>query len=755
MDDDDKIDISSIIPQQNAKPKKKSGGFQSMGLSYPVLRAVLKKGYKVPTPIQRKAIPVIMEGKNVVAMARTGSGKTAAFLIPMLERLKCRIPKAGARALIFSPTRELAMQTMKFTKELATNTDLKAILVLGGEKIENQFAAIHESPDIIIATPGRFLHVVIEMDLKLSSVEYVVFDEADRLFEMGFQEQLQEVLNRLRSVRQTLLFSATLPKVLVDFIKVGIEDPVLIRLDVDLQISDNLKSSFFLCRTDDKTAVLLYLLKNVVNLTKELTVVFVATKHHVEYLKDVLEKASIPCSYIYSSLDQMARNIHIAKFRAKKVGVLLVTDIAARGIDIPLLDNVINFNFPSKPKLYVHRVGRVARAGRSGKAFSLISSDEMPYLLDLHLFLGKPIKYAKLNMEDEDGICGAVPQNIIDDEADVLQIWHRASVELTNMLKVTKNAYQQYLKSRPAPSSESVKRMKEFPFASAEIHPIFKDDNEAERNKIIAEMKNYRPNTTIFELGPLAKTQANVVMRQKRKSHDVLLKPKIYSSAPLVESNEESKKQVFETEEENYLLSLSQKLDRKDKVKNAKKKIGNYRDTEHYLSYISSEHYKEKGLGLDNNFEHQAAGAVLDLTGDDELTLQKMKSTMRWDRKKKKFVRNDDQEHSKKMKTESGVWIPKSYKSDLYKNWQQKNKIKYQHDDDSDGESQFGKNRGMLKRTKGKQKGVKGKFNKPPKRELKTKEEILKARKKRERQLEHIKKKQKIKLNRAKKQKNK
>ncbi|KFM58946.1 ATP-dependent RNA helicase DDX54, partial [Stegodyphus mimosarum] len=550
---------------------------------------------------------------------------------------------------------------------------------------------------------------------------------------MGFQEQLQEVLNRLRSVRQTLLFSATLPKILVDFIKVGIEDPVLIRLDVDLQISDNLKSSFFLCRTDDKTAVLLYVLKNVVNLTKELTVVFVATKHHVEYLKDVLEKASVPCSYIYSSLDQMARNIHIAKFRARKVGVLLVTDIAARGIDIPLLDNVINFNFPSKPKLYVHRVGRVARAGRSGKTFSLVSSDEMPYLLDLHLFLGKPIKYAKLNMEDEDGICGAVPQNIIDDEADVLQMWHKASVELTNMRKVTKNAYQQYLKSRPAPSSESVKRMKEFPFASAEIHPIFKDDNETERNKIIAEMKNYRPNTTIFELGPLAKTQANVVMRQKRKSHDVLLKPKIYSSVPVAESHEESKKQVFETEDENYLLSLSQKLDRKDKVKNAKKEIGNYRDAEHYLSYVSSEHYKEKGLGLDNNFERQAAGAVLDLTGDDELTLQKMKSTMRWDRKKKKFVRNDDQEHSKKMKTESGVWIPKSYKSDLYKNWQEKNKIKYQQDDDSDGESHFGKNRGMPKRMKGKQKGMKGKFNKPPKRELKTKEEILKARKKRER----------------------
>ncbi|XP_054724746.1 ATP-dependent RNA helicase DDX54-like [Uloborus diversus] len=741
MEDVD-VDISTVLPQKDAKSKKKSGGFQSMGLSQPILRAIFKKGYKVPTPIQRKAIPVVMQGKNVVAMARTGSGKTAAFLVPMLEKLKCRVGKAGARALIFSPTRELAIQTMKFAKELGINTDLKTALILGGEKMEDQFAAIHESPDIIIATPGRFLHVVIEMDLKLSSVEYVVFDEADRLFEMGFQEQLHEVLHRLPSERQTLLFSATLPKVLVEFVKAGVEDPILIRLDVDLQISENLKSSYFLCRNDDKPAVLLHLLKNVIKLPEELTVVFLATKHHVEYMKDILEKAEIPCSYIYSSLDQMARNIHIAKFRNKKVGVLLVTDIAARGIDIPLLDNVINYNFPAKPKLYVHRVGRVARAGRSGKAFSIISADETPYLLDLHLFLGKPLKFAKFNMETEDSVCGAVPQNIIDDESEVLHCWHKLSVDLSSMQKVTENAYKKYIKSRPAPSSESVKRMKEFSFSAAEIHPLFKDASENEKNKILAEMKNYRPNTTIFELGPLAKTQANVIMREKRKSHCNRVKTQPKSAADNQETYVPLPHKALEKADEKDLMGFTQHVTIKENMnRNKKQKKSDYKDTEHYLSYVSTEHYKEKGLGLESSFAHQAAGAVLDFTKDDDESVRKNKNVKYWDRKKKKFIQAEH-EGAKKMKTESGVWIPKSYKSDLYKKWQEKNKIKYQHNnDESDEESQFGKNRIM--QPKGKRGRNKDQSGKPLRREMKTKEEILKTRTRKERLMNHQKEKHK------------
>ncbi|KAL3192816.1 hypothetical protein MRX96_058676 [Rhipicephalus microplus] len=190
-----------------AANKKKSGGFQAMGLSHAILKGILKRGYKQPTPIQRKAIPVVLEGRDVVAMARTGSGKTAAFLVPILERLGGRSPHTGPRALILSPTRELALQTHKFAKELGKFTDLRSTVILGGDSIEDQFEAIHENPDLLIATPGRFLHVVMEMNLRLNSVKYVVFDEADRLFEMGFQEQLTEVLHRLPEGRQTLLFS--------------------------------------------------------------------------------------------------------------------------------------------------------------------------------------------------------------------------------------------------------------------------------------------------------------------------------------------------------------------------------------------------------------------------------------------------------------------------------------------------------------------------------------------------------------------
>ncbi|ETE57405.1 ATP-dependent RNA helicase DDX54 [Ophiophagus hannah] len=218
---DIELDTQEMVRAQNKK-KKKSGGFQSMGLSYPVFKGIMKKGYKIPTPIQRKTIPLILDGKDVVAMARTGSGKTACFLIPMLEKLKARCAKTGARALVLSPTRELALQTLKFTKELGRFTGLKTALILGGDRMEDQFAALHENPDIIIATPGRLMHVAVEMKLKLHSVEYVVFDEADRLFEMGFAEQLKEIVSRLPDGRQTLLFSATLPKLLVEFAQAGL-----------------------------------------------------------------------------------------------------------------------------------------------------------------------------------------------------------------------------------------------------------------------------------------------------------------------------------------------------------------------------------------------------------------------------------------------------------------------------------------------------------------------------------------------------
>lgn len=188
-----------------------------------------------------QAVPLVMEGKDVVAMARTGSGKTAAFLIPMLEKLKIHSPDKSPRALVLSPTRELALQTFRFTREIARYTNLTCTIILGGDRMEDQFEAMHQKPDVIIATPGRLLHVLVEMNLKLSFIEYCVFDEADRLFEMGFEEQLKEILHRMPASRQTLMFSATLPKSIVEFAKGGLSDPTLVRLDVDSKLNEGLQ----------------------------------------------------------------------------------------------------------------------------------------------------------------------------------------------------------------------------------------------------------------------------------------------------------------------------------------------------------------------------------------------------------------------------------------------------------------------------------------------------------------------------------
>jgi len=194
------------------------------------LKAILHRGYRLPTPIQRKSIPPILLGRDVVGMARTGSGKTAAFVLPMIDKLKAHSPKIGARSLILLPTRELALQTLEAVKDFSKGTDLRTILVIGGDSMEAQFSMLTSNPDIIIATPGRFLHLIVEMGLTLKSVQYVVFDEADSLFEMGFRVHLEEILHKLPGSRQTLLFSATMPASLFEFARAGLHDPVLIRL---------------------------------------------------------------------------------------------------------------------------------------------------------------------------------------------------------------------------------------------------------------------------------------------------------------------------------------------------------------------------------------------------------------------------------------------------------------------------------------------------------------------------------------------
>lgn len=355
--------------------------------------------------------------------------------------------------------------------------------------METQFEELAQNPDIIIATPGRLMHHLSEVEgMSLRTVEYVVFDEADSLFGMGFAEQLHKILLQLSETRQTLLFSATMPSALAEFAKAGLRDPELVRLDLDTKISPDLKMVFFTMRHEEKLAALLYLVREQISSDQQ-TLIFVSTKHHVEFLNNLFREEGIEPSVSYGDMDQDARKIHISRFRARKTMNLIVTDVAARGLDIPLLDNVVNWDFPAKPKLFIHRVGRVGRAGRTGTAYSFVTSEDMPYLLDLHLFLSRPLKpapteeevfndmeraYSKIDEAIANGetIYGRFPQPTLDLTSERLRGVIEASAELVSLQKVSSNAFRLYSKGKPLPSSESIRRMKDLPREG--LHPMFR-----------------------------------------------------------------------------------------------------------------------------------------------------------------------------------------------------------------------------------------------------------------------------------------
>eukprot|EP00252_Welwitschia_mirabilis_P002497 TRINITY_DN1244_c0_g2_i1.p1 TRINITY_DN1244_c0_g2~~TRINITY_DN1244_c0_g2_i1.p1 ORF type:complete len:801 (+),score=142.34 TRINITY_DN1244_c0_g2_i1:159-2561(+) len=691
------IQVSSVAQmkfQEKLKKKAKSGGFESMGLSLPVYKGIKFKGYKVPTPIQRKTMPLILSGLDVVAMARTGSGKTAAFLIPMLEKLKQHIPSAGVRGLILSPTRELAIQTFKFFKELGRFTGLKATVLVGGDSMETQFEELAKNPDLIIATPGRLMHHLAEVEgMSLRSVEYVVFDEADRLFEMGFAEQLRQILSQLSEVRQTLLFSATLPRLLADFAKAGLRDPEVVRLDLETKISPELRLTFFTMRPEEKPAALLYLVREHIS-SEQQTLIFVATKHHVEFLNALFAQEGVQLSIIYGDMDQVARNIHLAKFKARKTMLLLVTDVAARGIDIPLLDNVVNYDFPPKPKLFVHRVGRAARAGRVGTAYSFVTSEDIPYLLDLHLFLSKPIKpapteeevakdrenvFSKMEelMERGESLYGRFPQSILDLISEKIRELLDESPDFAALQKACSNAFRLYSKTKPPPSLESVKRVKDYPREG--LHPMFK--NEIERNEIEAlafseRLREFRPKQTVLESeAEAAKAkrlntsvmQGITVMKMKRAIHGKVI------NASHQQKETQKPDSMLNEDPETEAVTVGKR--KRNDFENVVKK--SFMDEEYYISSIPSNRHTEAGLSVkssDGFGSNRLDEAVLDLVADDSSGIQKRKSVYHWDKKHKKYVQLRNGEKvtaSGKVKTESGAKV-KSGSSGLYKKWKER-----------------------------------------------------------------------------------
>ncbi|KAJ0988260.1 hypothetical protein J5N97_006616 [Dioscorea zingiberensis] len=671
--------------------KAKSGGFESLGLSPEVYRGVRRKGYRVPTPIQRKTMPLILSGSDVVAMARTGSGKTAAFLIPMLQKLRHHVSQGGVRALILSPTRDLALQTLKFTKEIGRFTDLRTSLLVGGDSMENQFEELAQSPDIIIATPGRLMHHLAEVEgMSLRTVEYVVFDEADSLFGMGFAEQLHKILLQLSETRQTLLFSATLPSALAEFAKAGLRDPHLVRLDLETRISPDLKLVFFSLRHEEKHAALLYLVREVISSDQQ-TLIFVSTKYHVEFLSILFREEGIEPSLCYGDMDHDARKIHLSRFRARKTMLLVVTDVAARGIDIPLLDNVVNWDFPPKPKIFVHRVGRAARAGRTGSAYSFITNEDMPYLLDLHLFLSRPLRPAPTEEEllhDMEGVCskiddalangetiyGRFPQTVIDLVSDRVKEIIDGCAELMALEKSCSNAFRLYSKTKPLPSRESIRRAKDF--TRPGLHPIFKDtlgSNELTSLAFSERLKAFRPKQTILEAeGEASKSKHSQgpnqwleVMRKKRAVHEEVIN--------LVHQ----KQSINQVPQETVPETTNSKHWEKKEVCGFKRKEMNFKDEEFYISSVPVNQHLESGLSMKGNqgFEsNKFEAAVLDLVADDSSGLQKQKSMYHWDKKSKKYVKLNNGERvtaSGKIKTESGAKV-KAGKTGIYKKWKER-----------------------------------------------------------------------------------
>ena len=535
---------SDDVPTEPEKGKKMKKGFQAMGLSKQIFGALMRIGFRVPTPIQKRAIPVALSGGDVVAMARTGSGKTAAFVIPILERLKTHSMTTGIRGLILAPTRELAIQSLKFTVKLAKFTDLRCALIVGGESLNAQFSALASNPDIIVATPGRLCHLMKEIkDFSLARTEFIVLDEADRLFEMGFAEQIDEIFTAIRSEnRQTMLVSATMPKVLAEFTHAGLKDPTFVRLDADTKISPTLRIGFLQVRKAEKPAALIHLIREVIP-AKEQTIIFTATRHHVQFLLLLLRDMGMKVQGVFGNMDMTARKRAVSMFRKRTTRFLIVTDVAARGLDIPLLKNVVNYDFPAKCKLFVHRAGRAGRQGRVGTVLSLVDPSEMAYMVDLFLFLGRPLRglienheededddeddddrrtYTLKTMTTNDVDYGTIPRRHMDTSMETFLALKSSNHDLSEQYRVSNNAYKAYTKSRPPASRLSFLRAKELDTRSS--HPLFESESnkKVENTDALSKISSYRPRSTIIEVSRLKSGKGpSLVMKEKRKRHRV------------------------------------------------------------------------------------------------------------------------------------------------------------------------------------------------------------------------------------------
>lgn len=383
--------------------------FEDLNLIAPIMKAIRTEGYLEPTPIQAQAIPVVLEGRDLVGCAQTGTGKTAAFAMPILQLLNggSRISRGirETRSLILTPTRELAIQIGESLTAYGRYTGLRHTVIYGGVQQQSQVSALKAGVDILVATPGRLLDLMNQGYLTLEDIGIFVLDEADRMLDMGFAPDVKKIISYLPEKRQTLLFSATMPAEITKLVNSILTDPVRIAVDPVSSTVDTIEQKVYFVARNEKRHLLNHLLSDR-SITSAL--IFSRTKHGADKIVRDLAKAGIQASAIHGNKSQAARQQALNSFKAKRTRVLVATDIAARGIDVEELSHVINYDLPNVPETYVHRIGRTGRAGLGGTALSFCDHEERAYLKDIQKLISR-----KISIVDDHPFATAAPPQAV------------------------------------------------------------------------------------------------------------------------------------------------------------------------------------------------------------------------------------------------------------------------------------------------------------------------------------------------------
>lgn len=366
--------------------------FKELSLIDPLLKALEEKGYSAPTPIQQQSIPPILAGKDIFGCAQTGTGKTAAFALPVLQLLAARKqskPGKGIKALVLAPTRELAIQIDENFQAYSKNLGIQHALIFGGVSQVNQVKKLQNGVDVLVATPGRLLDLMQQGYITLQHIEYFVLDEADKMLDMGFIHDIKKVIAKLPQQRQSLFFSATASKEIMALAGTILKNPVKVSVTPVSTASELVKQKVYYVAKENKRSLLKYVIRNE---KIDHALVFTRTKRGADRVAKELNKTGIRAEAIHGDKSQGARERALNGFKNKTIHVLVATDIASRGIDVDKLSHVINFELPEVAETYVHRIGRTGRAGSEGVALSFCTDDEKPYLNDIHKLIRKNIE---------------------------------------------------------------------------------------------------------------------------------------------------------------------------------------------------------------------------------------------------------------------------------------------------------------------------------------------------------------------------